>query len=431
MKSKRDAKVPVRGWAAALLLLLAVLAFGTAAGEEPHTLVLKFRGGSYVGFRNGTREAFLLTDCVPAKAADGSLWTAEELRKLPDFRLLGAGLRWTAEEVRGTKLEYVLTCGETRSRPQRVLDGRNLWDVTEPVAAWLGNPQEELCLEPAYRKNQRGFQVAPDSLCLQLSFTTSARLPAFSADRIREDPVYDATLSLLEADSAFIDKYDETADSLLQARLPLGVPYYYAGRNPEKFLNRYFPRSTTEYYRADRMYFCGLDCIGLTYLAYNARGLGEHPSIPTLLQRSIGTDALENCGPEGWPALLRPGDLIAVQHGTLHILMYLGTLRQFGWTETDCGEAVAVLDDPLVIHCGGNPFYYERYQAYIGEMGYRNTWPPDGGVTVSVVQRDAEGAPHSGEAPWGRRFGWFWVEGTPLTVFPLADCTQIAWYGLD
>ena len=35
-------------------------------------------------------------------------------------------------------------------------------------------------------------------------------------------------------------------------------------------------------------------------------------------------------------------------------------------------------------HVGGNPFYYERYQEYIRRCGYRNTYPPDGGVTVSV-----------------------------------------------
>ena len=84
-----------------------------------------------------------------------------------------------------------------------------------------------------------------------------------------------------------------------------------------------------------------------------------------------------------------------------------------------------------MIHCGENPFYHARYQAYIQEMGYTNTFPPDGGVTVSVVRRTAEEAPHGGEAPWGRYFGWFLADGSPLTVFPLADCTKIAWYGVN
>ena len=436
MERKRagEGTAPGRAWPGLLLLLLLLLwtlFSGTGLAEETHTLVLRFRGGGYVGFRDGVRETVTLSECQPVKASDGSEWTVERLQALPDFRILGAGFRWTAEEVRGTKLKYALRCGTARTGGERVLDGRNLWDAKGPATAWLAEGAEPLCLEPDYRKNQRGFRVATDSACLQIVFSTSARLPAFPADRIREDPLYDATLSLLEQESPFIARYDETADSLLQAQLPLGVPYYFAGRNPEKFLHRYFPRSTTDYYRPDHMYFCGLDCIGLTYLAWEARGLEEHPSIPTLLQRGIGSKALEGNAPEGWPALLRPGDLIALQHGTLHILMYLGTLRQFGWTEEDSGEAAEILDAPLVIHCGENPFYHARYQAYIQEMGYANTFPPDGGVTVSVVRRTAEEAPHGGEAPWGRYFGWFLADGSPLTVFPLADCTKIAWYGVN
>ena len=90
--------------------------------------------------------------------------------------------------------------------------------------------------------------------------------------------------------------------------------------------------------------------------------------------------------PSEWPEFLLPGDLIGMDHGRYnHIVMYIGTMRTFGWTEETVGEALPVLDMPLVIHCGGNPFYYERYQEYIRRCGYRNTYPPDGGVTVSVV----------------------------------------------
>ena len=111
-------------------------------------------------------------------------------------------------------------------------------------------------------------------------------------------------------------------------------------------------------------------------------------------------------------------------------MMYLGTLRQFGWTEADAGEAAPLLDEPLVIHCGGNPFYYDRYLAYIREKGFRDTYPPDGGVTVSVIRQTSKDAPHSVKTSWGKFFGWYMLGDYPLLVFPLDDCTDMAWFGL-
>ena len=83
-----------------------------------------------------------------------------------------------------------------------------------------------------------------------------------------------------------------------------------------------------------------------------------------------------------------------------------------------------------MIHCGGDPFYYERYKTYIQEMHYRNTMPPDGGVTVSVIQETDRDAPHSVNTFWGKHFGWYNItDGQPLLVFRLEDCTELAWYG--
>ena len=64
------------------------------------------------------------------------------------------------------------------------------------------------------------------------------------------------------------------------------------------------------------------------------------------------------------------------------------------------------------------------------EMGYRNTYPPDGGVTVSVIRRTDRDAPHSTDTSWGKHFGWYLMkEDQPLLVFRLEDCTDLAWYG--
>lgn len=412
-----------------LAVLLLIMLAGAAAADEPHTIVLSCGGGGYVGWRQATASEPELFPETQAKTADGSLLTLEEIRSLPGFQLQGAALRFSVKEIQGTDLCYSLVCGKSRSAMLPVQTGYNLWDVTEPVSAWMEDPSQPLRLVPMFRLADYGMRVTGNTVFLQLTFSTAEKQPLFPADRVQENPLYENSLYMLEEGNPFLARYDDTADSLLTTSLPLGVPYYYAGGTEEKFLRRFYPSVNTDYYRPGHMYLCGLDCVGMTRLIYEKCGLTAHPSISDLLHRGAGSAALKAIDPGEWSMLLQPGDLIAVKHGTFHILMYLGTMRQFGWTEKTAGEAAELLDAPLAIHCGGNPFYYERYQTYIREMGYRNTLPPDGGVTVAVIRQTAEGAPNSTTAAWGKTYGWYRVDNYPLLVFPLDDCTEIAWYG--
>ena len=117
---------------AALLFLTAALLLvaACAAAEEHHTFVLKCTGGGFVGRpASGTRSEIIAVPEteIETEAKD---WTLEELRALPDFRLEGAALRFTATSVQGTDLWYAMTCGTTGCKPQCVRTGRNLWDVT-------------------------------------------------------------------------------------------------------------------------------------------------------------------------------------------------------------------------------------------------------------------------------------------------------------
>ena len=413
---------------AAVLLLLAA---GSAAAEERHTVVLKCGGSGFVGNQKRNRNVGVnLAPAEEVRAENGQTWTLDELRKLPDFKVEGAALRFDVSFMQGLDLKYAAECGESRSAAQYVRMGRNLWDVTEPFTVWLGSPEEKLKIVPLFEQSPWGMKTASGSFSLQVTFSTSAKLPDFPMDKVRYGEVYENSLSMLEADSIFIERYDDTADSLMAASLPLGVPYYYAGGTEEKFLRRFFPSTTTNYYKDTHMYLCGLDCVGMTHLVYEKSGLERHPSISDLLHLGVAHSLLKKTDTSRWYMFLRPGDLIAVKHGTFHILMYLGTMRQFGWKESNAGEAAGLLDEPLVIHCGGNPFYYERYQKYIKDQGFRNTYPPDGGVTVSVVQQTDKDAPHSTDTSWGKHFGWYNITKTqPLLVFRLDDCTDIAWYG--
>ena len=50
-------------------------------------------------------------------------------------------------------------------------------------------------------------------------------------------------------------------------------------------------------------------------------------------------------------------------------------------------------------------------------------------MTVSVIRETNLDAPHSTDVSWGKHFGWYMIDGQPLLVFPLDDCTDMAWYG--
>ena len=422
----------IRRWHIAVILTaVLLLAAGAALADGPHTVMVKCGGNGFVGTdKKGSQKSIVIEPATSVSTEDDEeTYTLAELAKLPDFRLEGAALRFSVSSVSGDELRYTLVCGKTFAEPQKVLPGRNLWDVTDVISAWLEDEKAELKISPVYKQGPWGIKVQDETVFLQLCFTTSAKLPDFPRDKVQSGMIYETSLCMLEEGNTFVEHYDETAGSLMQVSLPLGVPYYYAGGTEDKFLRRFFPSTTTRYYREDHMYLCGLDCVGMTHLIYEKCGLERHPSISDLLRHGVGHDLMVKNDPMKWSAFMKPGDLVAVKHGTFHIMMYLGTLRQFGWTEKTAGEAGALLDAPLVIHCGGDPFYYERYQKYIEEQGYRNTLPPDGGVTVSVIQETNLDAPHSADVSWGKHFGWYMIGNQPLLVFPLDDCTDMAWYG--
>ena len=130
---------------AAALLLLA----GSALADEHHTFVLKCAGGGFIGrYTAGKRSDVIPVPETLITAEDDNEWTLDELRQLPDFRLEGAALRFTATSVQGTELWYALTCGDSGSRPQCVRTGRNLWDVTEPLNVWISAPEQPLSIVP-------------------------------------------------------------------------------------------------------------------------------------------------------------------------------------------------------------------------------------------------------------------------------------------
>ena len=416
-----------------LLLFFLFISICTAQAGELHTILLPCEGGGYVGRRASKTIRTQIDPQTDFRDAEGGHWTLDALTALPGFRLEAAALRFNVSVVRGGALSYSLLYENSFSPAVKVPEGKNIWDVTAPVSAWLqaGPRAGSLTVTVGHRRSGSGIHIDKGSVSLQLTFTADADLPLFPRDRIQEEPWFDAGFQLLEEGNPFLAMYDETAGSLISSRYPLGIPYYFGGMDGEKLMQRYHPQQTTGWYRSDRLFFRGLDCGGLTQMVLEESGLEPHPHISQLVSRAAGAAIFTENTPDRWSLFLAPGDLIAMDHGHYyHILMYLGTLRSFGWTAETAGEAASLLDQPLVLHCGGSPFYYHRYLDYIEEMGYKDTCPPDGGATVSVILPDLTGAPHTETAPWLTEYGWYMLGEDPLLIFPLTGCSSLAWYGL-
>lgn len=234
----------------------------------------------------------------------------------------------------------------------------------------------------------------------------------------------EAALSLLEEGNLFITQYNLLGDNLISARLPLGMPYFFAGVNPDAALKVRVCQQESSYYKPGNQYLYGLDCKGFTRWVQRYAGVEEHAPLATLLYRSRNDQLLEGRDPAEWPQFFRPGDLLVVDHGSNHVLMYIGTPADYGLTAENAPEIAQYTEYPLFIHCGFNPFYYERYKEYIRQQGYRNCLPPDGGVTVSIV--GMEDAPHVNNVSY-KPLKYFEVWGQPLPVFSLKECRRMAW----
>ena len=112
-------------------------------------------------------------------------------------------------------------------------------------------------------------------------------------------------------------------------------------------------------------------------------------------------------------------------------MIYIGTLRDFGYTAEEEPSLAEWLDYPLVIHCGLSPFYGERFQQIIDENPdkYEGCTTTDGGVAVSIVGVNPEDAPVH-EHVQNTDYDWFVMNdgGYVLSVVNLSDVKYYAWY---
>jgi len=286
---------------------------------------------------------------------------------------------------------------------------------------------------------QTAYKTAGRLPCLLLALLLLA-LP-LRAPALEPHPVLSAALSMLEEGNPFIARYNGLTGSQVEARFPLGAPYFFGGLAEEKILRVMRPWQESRYYKMDRFYLYGLDCGGFTAWALKQAGRPRHPAIARLLSRDRVFDQnrlnLNGLPWEELPQHLQPGDLYALRHSLgRHIMLYIGTLKDFGYTEDSLPAALKpYLHYPLVAHASANPFYYRRYTRYIARhIKITPVTPPDGGVMVSLLGVPKDAAPYSLPNPAlpGREpdstSHYFLLSGYPLTVYDPSGALYAGWF---
>lgn len=274
-------------------------------------------------------------------------------------------------------------------------------------------------------------------------------MPAAQAE-VQRNPILDTALACLEEDNIFLRRYNALTGAEIGPLFPAGVPYVFGGQDAEKMLAAYPDYATrrcletTRFYRAGAYYLDGFDCSGFCRYVYAQNGLGTIDTLSNMslkykyYPKELGGDGSHlfnhHTGMPPYEQLhetLRVGDLLVSDPRARHIMMYIGTLRDFGFTEEELGEELTpYIDYPLVIHCGPNPMYGERIQAVIdGNPIYSGCVTTDGGVSVSIVGIAVEDAPcqvHTGITD----FGYFPMDDGKyfLTVWDLEVCSTYCWF---
>lgn len=275
---------------------------------------------------------------------------------------------------------------------------------------------------------------------------------------VQRSELLDVAFTMLEAGNPFLEAYNEITGAAVEPYFELGLPYFFGGKHDQETKSGellvfshaplYAKRQcweTTHFYRKNAYYLYGFDCSGYTQWIYSQVGWPKHDKLDAMINQ-YGKYGKKNHvyshrkGKEMPPynelaSTLQIGDLLVGKHGARHIMMFIGTLREFGFTAETVPELAEYLDYTLVIHCGPHPDYGERMQqfldAHADDSYYDNVKVPNGGVTVSIIGVPLEAAPHHG-MDGEEEYYWFELpDGTKLTIWDLEGCTSFCWFRIN
>ena len=240
--------------------------------------------------------------------------------------------------------------------------------------------------------------------------------------------ILDIAFSMLEENNPILTVYNDLLGGSAVARFKYGCPYLWAGFSESSLLRARHPSSDSNYYFVDKLYLGGFDCIGYTRWVHSKAGMKKLPAIAdTPKANKANRVNVQNLPYDQWQSVLKVGDVLNLHYasGGYHTGLYIGTLRDYCFVESEAGPLAPYLDYPLIIHCGMNNFHTEWYTQYFKENHLTSVTPPDGGVTISIVGVPYDKAPYT-ETMWQntrnkKTFYWFDLKGYNLTVITPTD----------
>ncbi len=287
-------------------------------------------------------------------------------------------------------------------------------------------------------------------------------LPAAGAE-VERNVLLDNAFKMLDEGNIFIDRYNQITGAQVQPIIACGVPYFFGGKDYDRVLKnlprlgKAKPLERTVYYKKDKTYVYGLDCQGYIYAVRRESGMiGVSPL--NFMYQPIYTDKKtnkrynweqyyiwwhyrgesrrgDNLLPEDLSLVkdtAEVGDLMITHARGNHIMMYIGTLRDYGFTEEEIPQLKDYMDYPLVVHCGVSPVYGERIQQLIDAdpTYYKKTKTTNGGVQVSIWGVPREAAAYH-ETVQKTVFDYFKLpNGQVLTICDLQNVTKYRWIRL-
>lgn len=276
----------------------------------------------------------------------------------------------------------------------------------------------------------------------------TAKLPTDTGS-IQAHPILTEAFRMLEAGNPIALRYSRMTGTGTEPLFSAGVPYFWGGQDDKILLERW-PEYTTrkqwqgthDFYQKDSIYVYGLDCVGYVTTTMKNAGTPLEETLNDLGDKKhcqAGTHlfcSAANPFPEDWREVaqnLAPGDVLALHHPGRHVMICIGTLRDYGYTEEQLPALAGYLDHPLMIHSGENPMAYQRFDcltARSGDKKVSKALGSDGGVSLCLlgVPRDAaetEVQCHE------RTYFCFDVEGACVTIFNFSNVRDYYVYRSD
>ncbi|MFH1512521.1 MAG: hypothetical protein ABIG45_04100 [Bacillota bacterium] len=249
---------------------------------------------------------------------------------------------------------------------------------------------------------------------------------------VERNILLDTAFTMLEEGNPILQRYNAITGADIQARYKLGLPYFWGGKDPNRLMTLGYAQESKKVFEEGKRYIYGFDCTGFTNWINAETGRPRHDSIKFMITKKglykenqlpikdVPYGQLQN--------YLQVGDYLAGKIIGRHIMMYIGTLADYGYAPEDSPELADYLDYPLLVHCGKNPPYGERYEKYIEENNLR-CGIPNGGVAITIVGMPVEEAPHFTHQYKDDHY-YYDLGGYMLTIYNVYGTTSYVWFRL-